>query len=153
MSDERDREASPEETRAAEALRRALEGEPSKGEAADLARLAGRLQATMGVAARLEPSARKAAVEAALARATRRRWTRWTVALIAAAVAALVLGGLLVPLATRTRPGEPPAEAYAAPTDPVFEGPFSEDQSPAERVDMILAARTRGYFAGLAAGR
>ena len=67
--------------------------------------------------------------------------------LIAAAAILLALA-LLVPLASPRR--ALPDEAYAAPTDPLFEEPFSADQSPSERMDRIVAARTRGYFAALA---
>ena len=151
-SDEGQREATTAELQAAEALRLALDGEGATGDAEDLARLAGRLRATAGIAEPLEPARRDAAVDAALAGASRRRFGRWAVALVAAAVAVLVLG-LLVPLSRQSTSAELPAEAYASATDELFEGPFPDEQSPAARVDTILAARTRGYFAGLAAGR
>jgi hypothetical protein len=71
---------------------------------------------------------------------------------LAAGLAAAVVGSLIVGrphISTTTLPDE----AYAAPTDQLFDGPFPEDQTAAERADLILAARTRGYFAGLAAER
>ena len=77
---------------------------------------------------------------------------RWAVAFVAAALAIPVLG-LLVPLSSPPEGRALPSEAYAAATDALFSGPFPEDQTAADRVDTILAARTRGYFAALAGGR
>lgn len=166
------------ERAAAEALRLALEGEAAEGEAAeeaaDLASLAERVRAAAGQARPLDDRARDQAVEAALSRMapaepaapaerpSRRarpapRRPSWAVVALAAGLAAILVGSLLIidRLAQDERP-EPipialPDEAYTGPTDPLFDGPFPEGQSPADRADRIVAARTRGYFAALAA--
>jgi len=146
-----DDDAAREEIEAADLLRRALEGDPEARRAAPLVRVAEQARAAAGLAPPLDPRARDAHVETAIRRATARRRQRWAVAFAAAAVAVLVLG-LLVPLASRPR-AVPPDDAFAAPTDALFDGPFPDRQSAAERMDTIVAARTRGYFAALAVRR
>ena len=159
-TDDREPEASRAEVAAAADLERALGGgHPSSG-AAELLRLFDRVRATAGPVEPLAPAAAESAVEAAIrtmsGRAgprSRGRWpaSRWVagVATLAAAAAVLVI---VVPMAT-TGGRELPPEAVVGPTDALFSGPFPEGQSAAERADTIVAARTRGYFAALAAGR
>lgn len=161
------------EVLAAEVLRRALEGErvdvgDEEGEILDVAQ---RIQAAAGRAAPLDDSVKAALLDAALQRAPgppqvatvapirSRSWLRWGAAAMAAAVAVLVMGSLMMLSQLRIWTDsssvvvrlEAPAEALSAPTDAVFDGPFPEEQSAAERMDQILAARTRGYFSALAA--
>ncbi len=173
MSDDKN-----EEVQAAEALRRALEGDgPDLGdEEGEIFEIAQRIQATAGRAAPLDPGVKAAALDAAIRKAAEdraperkervaarpaRRWLRWGAAALAAAVALFALGAVM--MLARYGSGmwsgmagmtaELPMEIYSAPTDDVFDEPFPEGQSPAERMDQIVAARTRGYFSALAARR
>jgi hypothetical protein len=151
MKDEGDT-ADRDEKEAAESLRRALEGEPPTDEAAELVRLSDQIRASAGFAPPLDSDVRRSAIDDAIRRVGQRRKVKWAVGFLAAALAILALG-LLVPLSSPPRGPSLPEHAYAAPTDELFDGPFPEDQSAADRADTILAARTRGYFAALAAGR
>lgn len=152
MSDDRDLPPTGEETSEAEALRRALDGEPARGEAAELESLARMVRGAAGLEAPLGEATKRAALDGAFAGAARRRRARWLAGL-AVAAAALVVLGLLVQLVRAPEPPTMDEAALAGPTDALFEGPFPEDQSPAERLDRIVAARTRGYFAALAVVR
>lgn len=149
-------ETRDDEQRAAEALARALDEsvggqEPQEGDpdVADLLRLADRVRATGGLVEPLETKVRDSIVDQALEKATppRRRTLYWVAGALAASVAICVFGFLysVIPQSQATTM----ESAYAAPTDALFEGPFPEDQSAAERMDLIVQARTRGYFDAL----
>jgi hypothetical protein len=169
MDDEKDREEA-----AADALRRGLDGETIEGEDRDLLLLARRIQASAGLAPPLDTGVRDEAIDRALERmssrsatsaateprdARRRRWVVWAGEALAAACAVAVMGSAVVFYLTRVVDASSaglvalPETAYSSPTDALFDGPFPDDQTPAERVDRILEARTRGYFEALAARR
>ena len=157
------------EDRAASALARALEGDaggespPSEDDAevGELVRLADRVRASAGFAPPLDPTVRDALVDAALDRAApRRRGTLYWIAGAVAAAFVLFVVGILYTLGSGrsaltsvsgdlAAAGAGPRDAFAAPTDELFDEPFPEGQSPAERLDRIVEARTRGYFSAL----
>lgn len=156
----REPEASAQELAEAEALARALErtggeGADEPAEVAELLRVAERVRAAGGQAPPLEPARRDAMLDEAVARLDARRRPARLRAAIALAAAATILVAIGLFLVIRPGSGRAvlPAEALAAPTDALFDGPFPEDQSPADRVDRILQARTRGYFAAQIAAR
>ena len=151
-------ETRDDEQHHAEALAQALEelerdggGRPSAAEGSELGELlslAGRVRASGGLERPLDPERRQAIVDGAIETMRRRRSRTavWLAAAIAASFALVALGVLLV--VDRDQPLRPDS-AFAAPTDGLFSGPFREDQSPAERMDRIVEARTRGYFDAL----
>jgi len=146
---------SDEERARADALRRALDGAGGEageraGEVDALVRLAESLRAASGKAEPLEPGARTSIVDAALEVGLRKRRRAWRPAIVAAAAAVLLAVGGAYLLGAPS--GGLPEEAYSAPTDALFDAPFPEDQTAAERLDRIVSARTRGYFAALAEG-
>lgn len=155
-------EIKEEERAAAAALARGLDaGETAAdSELGELLRVAGRARAAAGLAHPLEPARREALVGeviASVAQAPSR--PRRRLVLVGAIAAALLVALGLVALLLARPKVTPPAvqiaqsDSRAAPTDALFDGPFPEDQRPSERMDRIVAARTRGYFSAQIAAR
>ncbi len=150
--------SSDEERRAAEALARALDGETiDDPEVVELFRVAESLRASAGLAEPLGAELRVSVVTDAVATFSPRRRSRmrWVVGGLIAASLLFALGLVGLFSASREQPSRvsvgsvSDAEAFVAPTDGLFDGPFPEGQSSAERADRIVAARTRGYFSAL----
>lgn len=160
-----------DELREAEALRAALD-EPSAlaarraaGDHDAVLDVALRARAAVGHAPALDAAVRTAAVEAAVrsparaadTREVRRRETRSAAPWLAAAAALLVAAsGAALAVRFVAEPGPSiaralPDDAYARPSDGLFGAGLPPEQRASERLDAIVASRTRGYFSVLAA--
>ena len=161
--DETEAPPTEEEIAAAAALADALDsvesGRPSTvsdSDLADLITVTERARASAGLAAPLSPSVVDSALDHAFenkrdtSRRRRRSVIRWGSVALAASILFIVAGWLLLMLPNRTSiEGPTSVEALAAPTDSLFSEPFEEGQTPSQRVDRIVSARTRGYFAAM----
>ena len=106
MTDDPDRPPTPEELAAAEELRRALEGHDVSS-ADDLARVAERVRATAGLAPGLDPGVRDAAIENAIAGASRRRNRVVVYGMLSMAAAVSPAVNMMVDTLRRSRASRP----------------------------------------------
>lgn len=154
-------EATPDELRLARALGDALDGAAGgEAETAALVAVVDRVRASSGLARPLSEEERDVLIDEAVEQTLQRPRSRWPSRIIPIAVAAALVVCALGLIWLYQGPDSDGAsitasrlEGQVAPTDTLFDGPFPEDQSATERVDRIVSARTRGYFAALISER